>query len=351
MSAVVLDIAGRRVGDGQPCFIVAEAGVNHNGRLELARQLIEAARDAGADAVKFQTYRTEQLVAPDAPKAAYQRLGADRAESQFDMLKRLEMSPEMHRDLMEHARACGILFLSAAFDMQSAELLDSLGVPAHKIPSGEITNLPLVRRTARTGKPMIVSTGMSTLDEVADAVAAIRREGNEKVALLHCTSGYPAEPKEANLRAMRTLRATFGLPVGFSDHNPGPNISLAAVALEACIIEKHFTLRRELPGPDQAASLEPKELALLVRSIRDIEAALGDGVKRPMPGEAETAVVARKSLFAARDIPAGARLAAEMIALLRPGTGIPPGRLEDVLQRTARRAIAAGEMLREDMLQ
>lgn len=319
-----LAIGARRIGPGHPCFVIAEAGVNHNGDLALAKRLIDAAHAAGADAVKFQTFKAERLVTAAASKAAYQARTGSAAESQLAMLQRLELSPGMHVELQAHCQATGILFLSTPFEEVSADLLDQLGLPLFKIPSGEITNLPFLAYLARKGRPLILSTGMSTLGEVEAAVTTIAAAGQPPLALLHCVTQYPAPVAEINLRAMATLAAAFGLPVGYSDHTTGTHISLAAVALGACIIEKHFTLDRTLPGPDHAASLEPVELHALASAIRDVEAALGDGRKRPMPCEAECARVARKSLVAAHDLQAGARLSASDMAIKRPGTGLAP---------------------------
>ena len=345
-----IDIAGRRVGKGQPCFIVAEAGVNHNGNLDLARRLIDMAAEAGADAVKFQTFRAERLVTPGAPKAQYQMATTDPSESQFAMLKELELSEQAHRNLMACCAERGILFMSTPFDEGSADLLENLGVAVFKVPSGEITNLSFLDHVARKGKPMIVSTGMASLGEVEAAVAALRGAGNERFVLLHCVSSYPAAPADANLRAMKTLARAFGVPVGYSDHTPGIEVALAAVALGACVIEKHFTLDRTLPGPDHKASLEPGELMALVRGIRTVEQALGHGRKEPAPSEAGTAVVARKSLVAARDLPAGVALTDDMIAVKRPGTGLPPAMLSEVAGRTLRTSVSAGTVLTLDML-
>lgn len=344
------DIAGRDIGPGHPCFLIAEAGVNHNGDIELARRLVDAAAEAGADAVKFQTFSADRLATAAAPQADYQKRNTGMEESQYSMLKRLELSEEAHRELLRHCRERGILFLSSPFDEESAEFLEALGVAAFKIPSGEITNTPFLAHVARKGKPLIVSTGMSTLDEVRAAVAAIRQAGYPPLALLHCVSSYPAAPEDVNLRAMAALRHAFDVPVGYSDHTDGIEIALAAVALGACIIEKHFTLDRSLPGPDHKASLEPAELASLAATIRRVEAALGDGVKRPAQREENTAMAARKSLVAARDLAAGSILQREDLAIRRPGTGLPPGRLESVVGRRLLRPAAAGTVLTEDLL-
>lgn len=342
-------IAGRQIGSGQPCFIIAEAGVNHNGDPELARQLIDVAKTAGADAVKFQLFRADRLASAAAPKAGYQVRTTGGGESQLEMLRRLELPLEAHRALWDYCRARGMLFLSSPFDEDSADWLDALGVAAFKIPSGELTNLPFLAHVARKGKSLIVSTGMATLAEVEAAVRTIDAAGNRDVVLLHCVSNYPANPAEANLRAMQTMAEAFGLPVGYSDHTPGIEVALAAVALGACVIEKHFTLDRTLPGPDHRVSLEPQELVALVRGIRTVEAALGHGRKEPAPSEADTAAVARKSLVAAKDIAKGSTVTADSIAIKRPGTGLPPAVLDHLLGRTAIREIPADTLLTMEM--
>src|ERR1700674_614875 len=344
------DIGGRLVGPGHPCFVIAEAGVNHNGDLDLGRKLVRAAADAGADAVKFQTFSADRLVTASAPKAAYQAARTDPAETQQNMLRHLELGAAEHRELIKECERRNILFLSSAFDEESADLLDDLGVVAFKVPSGEITNLPYVRHLAKKGRCLIVSTGMSDMDEVSAAVSAIRETAAVPIVLLHCVSLYPAPAAGSNLRAMDAMRSAFGVPVGYSDHTEGVAVALAAVALGADMIEKHLTLDRTLPGPDHAASLEPGELRTLVMGIRDVEAARSDGVKRPLPEEAETAAVARKSLVAAVDIPAGTVIGREMLSVKRPGTGLPPGRLDSVVGRQARTAITAGSVITAEML-
>ena len=346
-----IEIAGRKVGPGQPCLIIAEAGVNHNGDVRLAKQLVDAAVAANADAVKFQTFKAERLVTQQAPKAAYQRRRTGESESQLEMLRRLELSPRAHEELAEYCRQQGILFLSTPFDEESAALLANLHVPAFKIGSGELTNLPLLEYVASKNRPMIVSTGMSTLAEVETAVRAIQRVNNRGLIVLHCVSNYPADPAEVNLRAMQTMVRTFNVPVGYSDHTLGIEVALAAVALGACVIEKHVTLDRTMPGPDQRASIEPDELSALVRGVRMIEVALGDGRKQPTPRETDTAAVARRSLVAARDVPAGGRLTQELIAIKRPGTGLSPALQAQLVGRTAKRSIPAGTLLTWDMVE
>lgn len=343
-------IGNRRVGKEEPCLIIAEAGVNHNGSVELARQLVDVAVDAGCDAVKFQTFKPEKVSSPFAPKANYQLQTTAADESQLEMGKKLELPFEAFRDLRDYCIEKGIIFLSTPFDYESADFLDELPVPAFKIPSGEITNLFFLEHVARNRRPLIVSTGMATLEEVAIAVETIRATGNREMILLQCVSNYPADPSSINLRAMHALEDAFGVGVGLSDHTVGTEIAFAAVAMGACVIEKHFTLSQELPGPDHRASLEPQDLVKLVKGIRKVESALGDGIKQPAAEELNTAAVARRSLVAAKFIPAGAALTLDLLDILRPGTGLPPAMRSQVLGRHVRHDIEAGTILRLDML-
>lgn len=333
------------VKNDQRCFVIAEAGVNHNGDLQLAKQLVQAAARAGADAVKFQTFQAAHLVTADAPQAAYQARNTGVAESQFDMLKRLELPLADFAELNRVCQAEGILFMSTAFDEDSSDYLAALGMPIFKIPSGELTNLPLLRHIACHGRPMIVSTGMATLDEVHAAVEAIRSTGNDDVTVLHCVTNYPAPPEEVNLRAMATMGAALQVPIGYSDHTMGIEASVIAVAAGAKVIEKHFTLDCNLPGPDHKASLEPEELAEMVRSIRRVETLLGSGFKEPSEAELAVAKVVRRSVVARRLIPAGTVLDDTMLALRRPGTGIPPSKFDELPGRRVKRDIAAGSMV------
>ena len=340
-----VELGSRKIGPGYSCFIIAEAGVNHNGDVGLARRLVDVAVEAGADAVKFQTFKADRLVTPDAPKADYQLHAMGGGGSQLEMLRQLELSPEAHRELFSYCRQRDILFMSTPFDEESTDLLEHLGVPIYKIPSGEITNLPFLAYVASKGKPMIISTGMSNLDEVKAAVRTIGEAGNTSVVLLHCVSAYPANPIDANLRAMHTMEKEFDVPVGYSDHTPGIEVALAAAALGACVIEKHFTFDRSLPGPDQGASLDPKELSALVQGVRVVEKALGHARKEPAACEANMAAVVRKSLVAARDIPRGTVLTDELIAIKRPGTGLPPMLRSQLVGRIAKMDIRAGTVL------
>lgn len=346
-----INIGKHTIGPGYPCFIIAEAGVNHNGEVELAKRMVDAAAEAGADAVKFQTFQAEKLVSPGTPKADYQIRNADSAESHFEMIKRLELGKDAHRQLVAHCGEQDILFLSSPFDEESADFLDELDVAAFKIPSGEITNLPYLTHIARKGKPMIVSTGMATLDEVEEAIRVIREADDPGLILLQCVSNYPALPADVNLRAMETMSRAFGVPVGYSDHTFGNEVAFAAVALGACVVEKHFTLDRNLPGPDHRASVEPADLAALVQGIRAVELALGDGCKRPAPSEVNTAGIVRKSLVVAQDVAAGTVLSEDLIAIKRPGTGLPASMLPFVIGRRTRRDMKKNTLLRlEDLV-
>ena len=345
-----LIVAGRKVGPGHPCFIIAEAGVNHNGDPQLAHRLVDAAVEAGADAVKFQTFTTERVISRDAPKANYQVETTGTEESQFDMVKALELPREAFAQLMAHCQERNILFLSTPFDHESIDLLAGLGVEAFKIASGEITNLPLLEHVARNGKPMFVSTGMANIGEVETAVRTIEQAGNPDKVLLHCVSNYPAAPADVNLRAMDTMARAFGVPVGYSDHTLGLEVPLAAVALGASVIEKHFTLDRSMTGPDHRASLEPDELARMVSGIRTVQESLGHGRKEPAASEANTSSVARKSLVAARDLTAGTVLTEDMIDIKRPGHGLPPSVRLNLVGRTVRIDVAEDTLLSLDML-
>lgn len=347
---MTIEIAGRRIGPGERCFVIAEAGVNHDGSVETARRLVDAAAAAGADAVKFQTFKADRLVTASAPKAAYQTASTPADEGQHAMLRRLELSADAHRALVAACRERNIAFMSTPFDEDSADLLAELGVPAFKIGSGELTNLPFLVHVAKKGRPLIVSTGMATLSEVEAALHAVAEARNGQVVLLHCVSNYPADPADVNLRAMATMTRAFGVPVGYSDHTTGLEIAIAAVALGACVIEKHFTHDRTAPGPDHRASLEPAELAALVRGIRATEASLGHGRKEPAPSEAATALVARRSLVVAKAVRAGTVLTEDLIAIKRPGTGLPPAMRHWVIGRRVAKDLAADTVLTLDML-
>lgn len=329
-------------------LIIAEAGVNHNGDIGLAKKLIAAAAAAGADLVKFQTFTAKNLVSASAPKAEYQKKTTKSSESQLEMIQKLELSRDDHAVLIEECNAHGIGFFSTAFDFQSFDLLMEQGcLEQVKIPSGELTNLPLLRYMSRFGKPLLLSTGMANLGEIEAAIEAVEAAGTPRhlITVLHCTTEYPTPMEDVNLRAMVAMRSTFGVSTGYSDHTPGIEIPIAAVALGASVIEKHFTLDRNLPGPDHKASLEPHELKAMVDAIRNIERALGDGVKRPSVSELKNKPIARKSLVAIRPIRAGESFSADNIGAKRPGTGMSPMRWDEVIGRTATKNFALDELI------
>lgn len=326
-------------------FIIAEAGVNHNGNIETARQLVDAAVEAGADAVKFQTFKAENLVCRDARKADYQMETTDQAESQFDMLKKLELTSDMHEQLMKYCRQKGIMFLSTPFDIDSMHYLISLGVDIIKLPSGEITNYPFLREAGRTGKRIIISSGMSTLNEVREAVQVLKSNGSSDVTVLHCNTEYPTPYADVNLRAMLTLKEKLNVSTGYSDHTQGIEIPIAAAAMGAVVIEKHFTLDKNMEGPDHKASLEPHELVAMIRAIRNIESALGDGQKEPSESEKRNIGIVRKSIVAKYDIEAGELFSEDNLTTKRPGTGISPMQWDQVIGQRAKRKFQADELV------
>lgn len=344
MTSISLTLGNHKIGDGAPCFVIAEAGVNHNGNTELAYRLIDAAKDVGADAVKFQTFRTDDVVTATAPKAQYQSRTTAKGESQRDMIAALELPADSYADLKKYAEDKGLVFLSTPFDPFSVDLLDEIGVVAFKIPSGEITNIQLLEHVASKGKPILISTGMSNLGEVDNAVRLVTARGLNEIALFQCTSNYPTAPKDVNLRAMATLAAKFGVPVGLSDHTEGWEIAIAAVALGATMIEKHLTLDCKMAGPDHAASMEPPEFTLMVNGIRKVEAAMGTGIKEPAQSEADVASVARRSLVAACDLAEGAVLSSKNISFRRPGTGLPPTSLPMLVGKILNKAVEKGHL-------
>ncbi|MDD3119529.1 MAG: N-acetylneuraminate synthase [Victivallales bacterium] len=339
-------------------FIIAEAGVNHNGCMEMAKELIDVAMSAGADAVKFQTYISEQVMTRYVGKAGYQEKNTGCGGSHLEMSKKLELSFEQFEKLKKYCDTVGILFLSTPFDHDSVDFLDHL-VPLYKIPSGEITNLPLLAHIARKNKPVIMSTGMSNLEEIDRAVALLRRAGHPgadspypPLTLLHCTSNYPTAFADANLRAIQTMQRHFAdIPIGYSDHTVGIEAAIAAVALGARVIEKHFTLNRNLAGPDHKASIEPQELHQLVLAIRNVEAAMGSGEKVMVPCEREIRDIARRSLAAAADLKAGTVLTENMVAIKRPGTGISPVDLSSALGKRLKHHLHEDEVITWDDLE
>lgn len=328
-------------------LIIAEAGVNHNGDIALAKELVARAAACGADLVKFQSFITGKSISRQAPKAEYQKGSTDPDESQFDMVRKLELSRADHEVLVQECQKHGIGFFSTAFDVESLDLLLAIGMSRLKIPSGELTNLPFLRRIGTCDKDVILSTGMANLGDIEAALDVLERAGTprSRITVLHCNTEYPTPMEDVNLRAMLSMRAAFGVAIGYSDHTKGIEIPIAAVALGATVIEKHFTLDRDLPGPDHQASIEPDELAAMVRGIRNVERALGDGIKRPTPSEIRNIAIARKSLVASRAIAAGEPFSAENLTAKRPGTGVSPMRWDDVIGRPAPRAFTQDELI------
>ncbi len=338
-----IKLKNKLIGAGESCFIIAEAGVNHNGDLKLAKKMVEVTKEAGADAIKFQTFKTESLVTKDAEKERYQK--ALVKESQYEMLKKLELGQKEQRDLFFYCQKRKIIFLSTPYDEESADFLEKLGVPAFKISSSDLTHLPLLKYIAKKKLPMIISTGASYLKEIEWAVKAVKEEGNNKIILLHCTNIYPASLQDVNLRAIDTLRKTFNLPIGYSDHTLGMTIPIAAVAMGAKVLEKHFTLDRNLPGPDHKASLEPQEIKKMVEAIRETERALGSSLKKPVKGEYEDRKLGRRSIVAEVDIPKGAIITKDMLAIKRPGAGILPQYINEIVGKRAKKSIKADTLL------
>ena len=347
-----MNIGNKQIGPGNPCFIIAEAGVNHNGDINLAKQLIDIASESGADAVKFQTFTAESLVTKDVSKAEYQKETTGSEDSnQFQMLKKLELGKNDHLLLKKYAEEKGLMFLSTPFDSKSSDFLESLGIDAYKIPSGEVTNLPFLKHVAKKGKPMILSTGMSTLEEVTRAVKTMTDAGNRNIILLHCVTSYPTPDSEANIKAMLELQKTGVEIVGYSDHTMGIYAPLAAVALGAKVIEKHFTLDRNMEGPDHQASLEPGELKEMVTGIRTIEKMLGSGIKTPSPCEKGNISIIRKRIVAARDISAGELLSKENLALKRSSAGLEPSEFENLFGKKTKQDIKKDEPITEGVFQ
>ncbi|MEA2654502.1 MAG: hypothetical protein QOI37_1729 [Chloroflexota bacterium] len=342
-------IGDRPVGLGAPVYIIAEAGSNHDRDLDQARRLIDVAVEAGADAVKFQTFRADAIVAETTTRARYLDAILPPGQTMSDLFRGLELPREWHAELKQHAEAQGIDFLSTPFDHEAVDLLDELGVKAFKVATYELWHLPLIRDVASRGKPIICSTGMADMGDVQDAVDTVAATGNEQLILLHCVVNYPPPFSDLNLRAIETMRTAFRVPVGYSDHSPGLLAPIVATTLGAAVLEKHFTTDRSRPGPDHRFALEPDELLAMVQAVRDTEAALGDGVKRMAAAEADLYVTARRSLFAARSIEAGTVMLEADVAILRPGTGIEVRDLPRVVGRTARRRIDRHEPLAWEM--
>ena len=330
-----------------PVTIIAEAGVNHNGSIDTAKKMIDAAKESGADLVKFQTFTAESLVTQSADKAEYQKESTGTGESQFEMIKKLELDLATHKKLVQHCEKKGIQFLSTPFDHDSIDLLAELNIPMYKIPSGDITNLPYLRHIGRMGKPVIVSTGMATLEEVRAALNILLETGAEKnqVTVLHCNTEYPTPMEDVNLRAMLTMGDELGVAVGYSDHTLGIEIPVAAVAMGATVLEKHFTLGRTLPGPDHSASLEPNELKAMVVAIRNIEKAMGDGVKKPSLSEVKNISIVCKSIVAKKPIRKGERFSEDNLTVKRPGTGISPMEWDAYIDKSADREYQMDDLI------
>ena len=334
-------IGDRLIGEEEPCFIIAEAGVNHNGSVELAKKLIDAAKTAGADAVKFQTFKTESLLSKNivVPKHVESK------ESLFDTIRGLELSEEAHYMLSEYCKQKGIVFMSTPMDNNSVDLLEDIGVPVFKVASCDLDNLPLLKYISKTEKPIILSTGMGSISEVGEAIEVIKSNGNADIILLHCVSAYPPRVEDVNLRAMNTLRDAFKLPVGYSDHTIGINIPLAAVAMGAKVIEKHFTLDKTMEGPDHAVSADPVDLKNLVSGIRELEKSFGTGVKAPSKDEIVMKKAFRKSIVAGVNIKKGETITLEMLSIKRPGTGISPKYFDFIVGKKAKRDIKSDDLI------
>jgi N,N'-diacetyllegionaminate synthase len=347
----IINIAGRAVGTGEPVWVIAEAGVNHNGDVNLAIELVHAAKESGADCVKFQTFRAEDLVSRSSPKAQYQLETTDPGQSQFDMLKSLELKMNDFARLKEECDKIGICFLSTPYNVGDVDLLESIGTPAYKIASAMSVEPHLLRRVAKTGKPMLVSTGMCTLDEVQASVAVMRQAGNDQILLFQCTTDYPARLEDSNLLAMRTIAETTGAIVGYSDHSEGFTASVAAIALGACAIERHFTLDRGMSGPDHQASSDPNQFQQLVQAIREVEVAMGSNLKQPSTRELANKSAMRRSIVAARPLTKGKLLIESDIAFKRPLAGLPPEDYQALLGRRLGRDVQEDQPLSWDMIE
>ena len=340
-----IKIGNKIIREGNPCFIIAEAGVNHNGDIKLAKKLVDVAKEAGADAVKFQTFKAENVVTENAAMASYQKRNIKKKETQQEMLKEIELD---YKDFIRLKKYCDkkkIIFLSTPHSEDAIDFLEDL-VPVYKVGSGDLTNLPFLEKIAKKKKPIILSTGMATLSEVKEAVRTIKRAKNNKIILLHCTTNYPCSLEEVNLRAMLTLKKEFNLPVGYSDHTLGILVPVMAVTMGARVLEKHFTLDKHLPGPDHKASLEPDELKEMIKTIRNVEKTLGNGIKKPTRSEEKIKKVARKSIVAKVDIPKGVKITKDMLDIKRPGTGIEPKYLKRIIGRKSKKNIKKDELIK-----
>ena len=339
-----VELNGRLVGLGQPAYIIAEAGINHNGDLDIAKQMIKAAKEAGVDAVKFQTFTAQNIMTKTAGSSAHLKAGAGK-EDVYSFVERISLDVDAHKELQKACEAEGLPFISTAGASEGVDILEAADVPFYKIASMDLNNLPLLDYIGRTGKPIIMSTGMGTLGEVEQAVSTLRNAGNEQILLLHCTVQYPPQLEDVNLRAMDTLKAAFGLPVGYSDHTVGNAVSIASVARGACCIEKHFTLDKTMPGPDQSVSGDPEDFKNLVDDIRAVEVALGSAVKKPVEAEWEMRRNFRRSIVSAQEIQEGAKITREMLVFKRPGSGISPADINWIIGRIATRTISADSVL------
>ena len=326
-------------------FVIAEAGVNHNGNIDIAKKLVDVAAKAGADAVKFQTFKAENIVCKNAEKAEYQKCTTGEEENQFSMLKKLELTEEMHKDLLDYCSTKNIMFLSTPFDLESIDYLDKVGIEIMKIPSGEITNYPYLVKMAKTKKTIIMSSGMSALSEIENAVKILRNNGAKEVIVLHCNTEYPTPFEDVNLKAMLTIKDKLNLEVGYSDHTMGIEVPIAAVAMGASVIEKHFTLDRCMDGPDHKASLEPKELEVMIRAIRNVEKAMGDGIKLPSASEKKNISIVRKSIVAKKEILKGEIFTEDNLTVKRPGNGISPMCWNDLVGQKATKDYMVDEMI------
>jgi N,N'-diacetyllegionaminate synthase len=346
-----IKIGNKMIGEGYPCFIIAEAGVNHNGSFELAKKLVDVAREAGVDAVKFQIFKSEKITTLNAEQAKYQKENTGKEESQLKMLKKLELSYDDFRKLKEYCDEKKIIFLSTPHSCkEDVDLVAELCF-AIKVGSGDLTNLPILKYIAKKNLPIILSSGMAVMDEIKEAIETIKTEGNNKIILLHCTTNYPCPLEEVNLKVVDTLKEKFKLPTGYSDHTQGIMVSAMAVVRGACVIEKHFTLDKKMEGPDHKASLDPVELKEMVKLIREAEIILGDGIKEPRESETEVAKVARKSVVAGRIIQRGEKITEDMLAIKRPGTGILPKEINRVIGKEAKRDILADTLIKwEDLI-
>ena len=334
-----------------PPFIIAEGGVNHNSNLDLALKLIDSASDAGADAIKFQTWRAEQLVTRAGKMADYQKRNIGKEESQFDMLKKLELKEEWYPELIKRAKEKNIILLSTPHGgFEAVDFMGCYNFPAFKIASSDITNLPLLEYAAKRGKPMLISTGMSNLDEIKEAVATVKNAGNDQILVFHCTTDYPLAPENVNLRAIQTFMKELGVLIGYSDHTLGSQVPIMAASLGACMIEKHFTLDRSMPGPDHVASMEPKDFKEMVAALKQVPIIMGTGLKAPLKPELQYMTVARKSIVAARDIKNGEKFTEENLAIKRPGSGIHPKEFKNILGKTALVDISQDTLLKEEMI-